>query len=244
MSPPSGWRSPGAAPGRFGWGSQLAEWESTGGPVPVVHIHLRGPVDAAELADGLRWLGERGRRVVVRTRVVLGAAVVEALADTAAVVALELASRSPGVQRALLGDGTVPVVRLLLHAQHLKARGIPVAAVLGPIVEGWHEHLEPVRPLIRHVLAADLKDASVVVAPSPERYGEGLRPFGWAAPLPAVSRIDDRTRHRLLGASVRREAESLGLRVDACGCASFCHLSVAARPYVAIGGSELFPRAS
>lgn len=225
------------------WASRLAEFEASGARLPVVHLSVHDSPDAEPLAEGIRWLAARGRRVLVGTRVVLPRPVVEALGACGGVVVLGLASGRPEVQSALLGAGASPVARLLLHAQHLSAHGVAVGVAVGPLIEAWHEQIEPTRTLWRHVAAADLRDASLWSAPLGGHAETVLRARGWSSPWLASSRMDERTRVELLRASVRREAETAGIVVNRCGCSGFCHLGAQPARYVPTGVRELFPHA-
>ncbi|MFV8749250.1 hypothetical protein ACNOYE_01735 [Nannocystaceae bacterium ST9] len=145
----------------------LAGRESRGERVPVVTLLVRDRHDADVIPPALAWLSSRGRRVIVRTRVVLAKPIVRALAEAhergaSVVVELELAHHKPVIQRALLGPQADAASALLLQAQHLETLGLPVVARLGPILPGIHDHGGPgqkvgLEPLLRNVEAADLR---------------------------------------------------------------------------------------
>jgi hypothetical protein len=145
----------------------LAGRESRGERVPVVTLLVRDRRDADVIPPALAWLTSRGRRVIVRTRVVLAKPIVRALADVheqggGVVVELELAHHKPVIQRALLGPQADAAAALLLQAQHLETLGIPVVARLGPLLPGIHDHGGPgqkvgLEPLLRNVEAADIR---------------------------------------------------------------------------------------
>ncbi|PRP90467.1 hypothetical protein ENSA5_64810 [Enhygromyxa salina] len=147
----------------------LAERESRGSRVPVVSLLMRGREDAEWIERAVRWLSLRGRRVIVRTRVVMPRPVVTALHQAhgcedgcegrrggGAVVELELAHHKPAIQRALLGQQADPAAALLLQAQHLETLEIPVVARLGPLMPGIHDQGNGFTPLLRNVEAADV----------------------------------------------------------------------------------------
>jgi hypothetical protein len=146
----------------------LAERESRGSRVPVVSLLMRSREDASWVAHAVTWLSLRGRRVVVRTRVVMPKRVVTAMAEAlplgaGVVVELEVAHHKPEVQRALLGDQADPAVALLLQAQHLETLEIPVVARLGPVMPGIHDQPGGFMPMVRNVEAADVRRVVVVV---------------------------------------------------------------------------------
>ncbi|NVB36306.1 hypothetical protein G6O69_00580 [Pseudenhygromyxa sp. WMMC2535] len=150
--------------------------ESRGIRVPVVTLLMRRREDAEWITQAVDWLATRGRRVIVRTRVVmpktLVAALVRALPESGgarggtgagAVVELELAHQKPAIQRALLGREADPVAALLLQAQHLETCSIPVVARLAPLLPGIHDQANGFEPLLRNVQGADIRRAVVEV---------------------------------------------------------------------------------
>lgn len=225
----------------FSLASQLGELEAGGQRWPVVGLAARRAADLEALEAAVGWLSAHGRRVLVNARVRLSASLVAALTEIGATVQLELASVHNRVQQALLGEEALPVVRLLLHAQELRARGVAVGVRLGPLTVGWHEQIEPVRPLLRHIAAADLRCVSV--------WSRALRPqekqalFGDGHP-PEAEWLTPQLRQRMLEATVVREAAAAGLAVDPCGCSAACHLAAPLPAYVPVAAPELFPCAS
>lgn len=140
----------------------LAERESRGSRVPVVSLLMRTRDDAEWIERAIAWLSVRGRRVIVRTRVVMAKPVVAALVQalsrgTGVVVELELAHHKPVIQRALLGQHADTAAALLLSAQHLETLGIPVVARLAPLMPGIHDQPNGFMPLLRNVEAAELR---------------------------------------------------------------------------------------
>lgn len=141
--------------------------EQRGVRVPVVTLLVRDRHDADVIPPALAWLSSRGRRVIVRTRLVLPKPVVQALAEANeqqgnVVVELELAHHKPVLQRALLGPQADTAAALLLQAQHLETRGLPVVARLAPMLPGIHDqaglgHKPGIESLLRNVEAADLR---------------------------------------------------------------------------------------
>lgn len=146
--------------------SLLAEREQRGSRVPVVSLLMRGREDGEWIERAISWLSLRGRRVIVRTRVVMPRSVVSALADahrrkTGAVVELELAHHKPAIQSALLpsssGTQADSVAALLLQAQHLETLELPVVARLAPLLPGIHDQPGGFTPLLRNLVAADVR---------------------------------------------------------------------------------------
>lgn len=140
----------------------LAEREMRGSRVPVVSLLMRGREDAEWIERAIAWLSLRGRRVIVRTRVVMPRSLVAALTEVqrgeqAPVVELELAHHKPIIQRALLGEQADPVAALLLQAQHLETLGIPVVARLAPLLPGVHDQANQFTPLLNNLIGADVR---------------------------------------------------------------------------------------
>ena len=140
----------------------LAEREVRGARVPVVSLLMRGHEDADWIREAVAWLAARGRRVVVRTRVVMPRDLVSVLAQArssgaGAIVELELAHHKAAIQRALLGEHADTVAALLLQAQHLETLEIPVVARLAPLLPGIHDQAGGFAPLLRAVEAAALR---------------------------------------------------------------------------------------
>jgi hypothetical protein len=147
----------------------LAEREMRGSRVPVVSLLMRQREDAEWIERAITWLSLRGRRVIVRTRVVMPRSVVSALAEAhrrgqgQAIVELEVAHHKPAIQRALLGEQAEPVSALLLQAQHLETLEIPVVARLAPLMPGIHDQANGFTPLLRNLVGADLRKVMVEV---------------------------------------------------------------------------------
>jgi hypothetical protein len=140
----------------------LAERETRGWRVPVVSLLMRAREDADWIEHALTWLSLRGRRVIVRTRVVMPKALVTSLARVrqtgpGVVVELELAHHKAVIQRALLGEHADTAASLLLQAQHLETLEIPVVARLAPLMPGIHDQPNGFMPLVRNVEAADVR---------------------------------------------------------------------------------------
>lgn len=146
----------------------VAEHDDASDPAPVIVLHVRRAEEAASdrLIPAFDWLRAHGRASVLRTRVVLPRDVVSALGTFGVAVELEVAHRDPDVQRALLGGSAAPAASLLLFAQHLRARAIPVHVRLGPLVPGLHDADGPegITSLARHLVAADLLDVELGLA--------------------------------------------------------------------------------
>jgi hypothetical protein len=153
-------------------GLALAGWvaahEDAADPAATLVLHVRRAEDAASdrLIPAFDWLRAHGRAAVLRTRAVLPRDVVSALDTFGVAVELEVAHRDPDVQRALLGASAAPAASLLLFAQHLRARGVPVHVRLGPLVPGLHDADGPegITSLGRHLVAADLLDVELGLA--------------------------------------------------------------------------------
>jgi hypothetical protein len=140
----------------------LAERELRGSRIPVVSLMMRSREDAGWVESAIAWLTVRGRRVIVRTRVVMPRSLVASLAQAhregrAVMVELELAHPKPAIQRALLGEQADPVSALLLQAQHLETLEIPVVARLAPLMPGIHDQPNGFTPLLANVVAADVR---------------------------------------------------------------------------------------
>ncbi len=126
---------------------------------------MRHREDALWIEQAVRWLSLRGRRVVVRTRVVMSRALVDALVrardQAGAIVELELAHHKAAIQRALLGEHADPCAALLLQAQHLETLEIPVVGRLAPMLPGIHDQPNGFGSLLRNLSAADLHQVVV-----------------------------------------------------------------------------------
>ena len=154
----------------------LAEREARGTRIPVVSLLARTRADSGWIEAVAEWLRLRGRRLIVRTRVVLPRSLVSVLVaaherGAGALVELELAHHRPAVARALLGSGADAAAALLLQAQHLETLDLPVVAHLAPLMPGIHDHLDHLGsdrqgglvPLLRHVQAADVRRVALEV---------------------------------------------------------------------------------
>ncbi|RMG93677.1 MAG: hypothetical protein D6705_17995 [Deltaproteobacteria bacterium] len=232
----------------------LSEEEERGGaPVDAVVVRVGGREDATWAAAALRWIADHGRRAVLRTPAVLPRALLRAVADTRALVQLEVGGRRDALQRALLGPGASPMAGLLLQAQHLEALEIPTAAVLGPLVGGLADAAE-LRALASHVAAANIHDVHTTVGRMSARRFAALGEVLSAAALRAVGRAygfdpaqgpGEVPRRLPSGAFVALHmrattiAEGYGLRVDACGCPLSCATAPAHAP-VPLSGPGLF----
>jgi hypothetical protein len=227
--------------------AMLGPHDEAGQRVPLVVLRLDHRDDAQWARTAVHWLCARGRRVVLRTSVVMhGDLVAEALAWGCTIL-LELAAPDPELQRALLGPGADTVAALLLHAQHLRARGLDVAVQVGPVLPGIHDRQEVMESLWRHIAAADIRDAHVSVGHlsasrlaaleatlEPGRVSAIARSYGLGMSPPEEddtpllvprggARLDRLTATHLFHA-VRRMAEGVGIRIDRCGCRAQCHL--------------------
>lgn len=139
----------------------LAQRESRGNRVPVVTLLMRQRDDAAWIERACEWLAARGRRIIVRTRVVMPRSLVSVLHQIhrrgiGAIVELELAHHKPAIQQALLGSHADPASELLLQSQHLETLELPVVARLAPLMPGIHDQPHGFVPLLRNVEAADV----------------------------------------------------------------------------------------
>ncbi|WP_106087500.1 hypothetical protein [Enhygromyxa salina] len=219
---------------------------------------MRSREDASWVAHAIAWLGVRGRRVVVRTRVVMPKRVVAALTEAqelnaGVIVELEVAHHKPEVQRALLGDQADPAVALLLQAQHIETLEIPVVARIGPVMPGIHDQPNGFMPLVRNVEAADVRRVVVVVGQlhaqqihnlvscQRELTIAGLLELGRAyavdamillgsVPAPADGAVYKlrARRAQVFAHALERIVTDLGLELPGCGCRSHCEL--VARP--------------
>jgi hypothetical protein len=238
----------------------LGEREAAGEPVRVVVLRLSQRDDAAWAAAALSWLQDHGRRGLIRTPVVLSEELVEIACRFGSTVLLELAHAKAAMQAALVGPSSDSAATLLLHAQHLRGAGLEVAAVIAPIMPVIHERDADVVTLVRHIVAADLRDAHLSVGRlsfgrlrarerllSRTQRSSLLRAFD-LDPLADVAIAAGASAKRIapiaaatLYHSVRRFAQSEGLRVDACGCPAQCHLDPELTPaYVPVLAGDLF----
>jgi hypothetical protein len=227
----------------------------------TVVLRLRDRDDASWAVPAVDWLAERGRRVLLRTCVRTSTPLVDVARRWGATVVLDLAHGRPDLQRALIGPGAEPASALLLHAQHLRSRSIEVVAGLGPLLPTLHERTGAALTLMRHVAAADLRDAHLSIG----RLGPGRlealsqslpwadvlalgRAFdlpvpadrGWPVVAASGARLGPQA-HAAFVSAMRRQAEDCGLRVDHCGCPAACHLDPELVPdYVPLRTSDMF----
>lgn len=253
----AGETTPGAGVPELALASMLAEREATGEPVRVVMLRL-GERDQQWVPPTIAWLASRGRRVVLRAATTLMRPTIAAARRHGATVALELAHPNGAVQQALLGSHADPMSVLLLHAQHLRACDLEVAAWLGPLMPSIADD-RMLTTIAQHVAAADLVDVHAVIGRlGPARLEALTRVLPWPqvaamgraygidpgmpSSLPAAGvwlspMADSALRH-----AIRRATASHGLRVDHCGCAAQCHLDAEQRAaFVTLGTTELFP---
>jgi hypothetical protein len=242
----------------------LGEREADAEPIRTVVLRLRKRDDSAWAEAALEWLAAHGRRALVRTRVPLSSGVVEVARRLGTTVLLELGHAEPARQVALVGEGAATVSSLLLHAQYLRESGLEVAAELGPLMPVVHERDHDVVTLVRHVAAADIRDAHLSVGRlSAARYTAltGCLSSAEARALLLAYNVDPRlddptsalvrprrlpaVAHAALYHRVRRFADDAGLRIDGCGCPAQCHLDPElTRAYVPILAGDLFADAS
>jgi hypothetical protein len=176
-----------------------------------------------------------------------------------ATVILEIAHPDPAAGKVLLGDGAESSATLLLHAQHLRACDIEVAAQIGPLLPAIHDD-RTVATIVHHVVAADLVDAHLTMGRLTHARLLGL---GGVLPWPQVATmarafgVDPGAEHPVPDAgvvlpamprlallrAVERTATAAGLRIDHCGCAAQCHLDPESRPaFVPLSTTDLFNR--
>jgi hypothetical protein len=233
----------------------LAEREMRGSRVPVVSLLMRGREDAEWIERAIGWLSLRGRRVIVRTRVVMPRSLVAALTEVqrgeqTPVVELELAHHKPVIQRALLGEQADPVAALLLQAQHLETLGIPVVARLAPLLPGVHDQANQFTPLLCNLIGADVRHVVLevghlhaaqlreLVAAQRELSVASLLELARAyavdpmVVLGGAEPQDDQLVHKLkprraqvLAHGLEQIAREQGLRLPGCGCRAHCELT-------------------
>lgn len=243
-------------------GAALGEREARGEPARTVVLRLTARDDAEWARPAVEWLAERGRRVLLRSCVVLGRELVQSVRRWGVTVMLELSHPRPAHQRALVGPTAEPASALLLHAQHLRSLDIEVAAHLGPLLPVVHDQeRSDIVALARHIAAADIRDAHLAVGRlTPARgralaevlasgqAGAMLRAFGrdprvddpWSS-LPALGLPLAPLAAATLRHGVRRIVEQAGLRIDHCGCPAQCHLDPELTPrFVPLLTSDLF----
>lgn len=242
-------------------GEDDATGATHGGHARTIVVRVRSRDDAAWAAHAVDWLAERGRRVLLRTSVRLSKAALDAAQRWGATAVLELAHGRPDLQRALLGSDAEPASTLLLHAQHLRSRDIEVVASLGPLFPTLHDRSGAAASLMRHVVAADIRDAHLSIGQlGPGRLEALAHSVAWADVLalarafelpippergwPVVGASGARLSPRAFAVfrqAMHRTAEDCGLRVDHCGCPAQCHLDPELVPdYVPLLTSDLF----
>jgi hypothetical protein len=253
----SGEAREGAGVPELAMASALAELELGGDPVRVVVLRV-SERSQDWVAPTVAWLAGRGRRVVLRTCVALSRPTIAAARRHGATVLLELAHSQPAEQNALLGPQAESTAALLLHAQHLRACDLEVAAWIGPLLPSVADD-RMLESLMRHIVAADLVDAHAVLGRlTPARLGAltDVLPWPQVATMARAFGIDPAYPETLPAAgvhlspmadaalrhAVRRVASSVALRLDHCGCPLQCHLDPEQRSaYVPLHTPELFP---
>ena len=174
-----------------------------------------------------------------------------------ATVLLELAHSQPAVHTALLGSTAESTAALLLHAQHLRACEVEVAAWIGPLLPALADD-RMLESMMRHIVAADLLDVHAVSADSRRALRCAVRRAavadvatmarafgvdpGDARDLPTQACTCPARQPR---AAPRRPSASPGSRRPTprrCGCAAQCQLDPEQRPaFVSVRTCELFP---
>lgn len=239
--------------------SALAEEESAGTDARTVVLRLSGAADTSWSGPAVRWLTAHGRRIVLRTAVVLDRETITACQEAGATVLLELCHPLPQLQRALVSPGADSTSSLLLQAQHLRAREIPVGVHLGPLMPVLHDGPKALDPLLAHVASARV--SSVHLAPGvlsagrlealdaldrPEQAEALRRAFGLGPHVNPTSPVRlGAAEYARLYRMARRAAVRRELEVDRCGCAAHCHLDPMLgldlpRQYRPVAGRELF----
>jgi len=226
----------------------LGEAEAAGLRPATVTLRITSREDLSWARPALRWLHAHGRRVLLRSGIALPRGFADEAWALGLTLVLEIAHHRPELQRALLGPSADPAATLLLHAQHLVQRGIGVGVHLGPLIAGLHDQPAQLTPLLHHIRAADLSQIHLSVGRLSPARAEALRRALDAGVFLAIRRAySDREQlprlaHTALHEGIKRLVREQGLRIDPCGCASFCQLDGGARPaYVPVLASELFP---
>lgn len=242
-------------------GATLGEREARGEPARTVVLRLTARDDATWARPAVEWLAERGRRVLVRSSVVLGRELIQSVRRWGVTAVLELAHPRPAHQRALVGPTAEPAAALLLHAQHLRTLDVEVAVHMGPLLPVVHDQHADIVALARHIAAADIRDVHLAVGRLTAARGRALaevlahgqagamlRAFGldprhddpWSRLPPQGARLSALAAATLRH-GVRRHVEQAGLRVDHCGCPAQCHLDPELTPrFVPLLTSDLF----
>ena len=236
-----------------------AEAEAGAGPISSVTLRVTDRQGGAWIADAVRWVAGHGRRTILRTTVPLPREAISELRRHGVTVMLEIAHLDAAMGAALLGPGSASAASLLQHAQHLRANDLEVGVWLGPLMPAISDE-RAITALVRHIVAADLRDAHPVLGRlTPTR----LRGLIDAAPWPVVATaaraygIDPEQPEALpaggvhlspmadaaLRHALRRAADAAGLRLDHCGCSAQCHLDPEQRPaLVPLAPRDLFDR--
>lgn len=237
-----------------GLAALLAGREADGHRDIAVVLELHGAGDLHWVAEAISWLATHGRRSVVRTDRALPRDAVEAARDAGASVQLRVASFDPRIQAALLGPAADTAARLLLRAQHLRARSVRVGVLLAPLMPVVHRD-EVLESLMRHICAADVADLAFAVGGWSVARHQALAPFlpvggatalartyGVFEPESAVGRLHLGVRDAmLLERQARRIAEHAGLRVGGCGCDAQCNAaSGPVEPFRSLLAADLF----
>lgn len=226
-----------------GLAALLAGREADGHRDIAVVLELHGAGDLHWVAEAISWLASHGRRSIVRTDRALPRDAVEAARDADATVQLRVASFDPQIQAALLGPGADTAARLLLRAQHLRARSVRVGVLLAPLMPVVHRD-EVLESLMRHICAADVGDVAFAVGGWSVARHQALAPllptggatalartYGVFEPESAVGRLHLGVRDAmLLERQARRIAEDAGLQVGGCGCDAQCNQASASGP--------------
>ncbi len=238
---------------------RLAELDAAGDPVRTVSLRVASRDAGAWAERVVPWLAAHGRRVILRSAVVLSRVLVAQARRAGATVVLELAHPQNRVARALLGGESEPAAALLLFAQHLRAVDVEVAVNVAPLLPVVHDE-RAVEALVRHIIAADLVDGHIAVgrltAQRWERLAEVLaweratalaRAYGLDPASGDLERLGSEglrlppAAELTLRRTVERIAERAGLRVDHCGCPLQCHLDPETRGgFVPLANGELF----
>jgi hypothetical protein len=225
--------------------TQLAESEAREqAMISAVTFDLADAGDFMWLEPTLQRLAELGRSVTLRSARILPKRLVARAAESHCRIELLVAHQRIEIQRALLRPNADSVGDLLRHAQHLLAVGLTVTVRVAPIVAGLHDTPGGIVPLFKAIAAANLREVSVrvgaltqpVVSALARALDLGTQIFWARAYGRSVSDVhgDSPTRGaiwnlrsqsaRALEAGLARLAQDEGLRVNACGCAHFCHL--------------------
>ena len=165
----------------------LGEREAEGEAIRVVVLRLVRRDDTAWARTALEWLAERGRRVLLRTSVVMSRDLEEAARRWGCTILLELAHRRPALQAALLSDlggssGVVAAARSAPAARGARGRHAPHADPAGdPRGPGRHGRAAATRGGGGHPRCSfDGRPADPPALRSPAR-GPAARPVALAA---------------------------------------------------------------